>query len=124
MSNSVAKQVGEVIDELAKRLQVPAENLWTVMVRQAHITGITDMLVGLVSLLAIFLFCIWFYCCWKNKKFKNESMEMNGYEIIATGGFIISFFLLFIGSCFVFEGIKEIYNPEYYAIELIGNMFK
>ena len=107
-----ANSVTALLDEFGKRLSGPAEQVWEILIRQAVIYGIADIVGGLLLIgLALIPVII--------VKIKKIELENIDEMLIALYGFT-SLCLLIWAGCLIIYGTMYIINPEYQAIrELI-----
>ena len=124
------------VDILAEQLQVPAEQVWDILVRQPKIKGYS--FIGGMSLVVLILLILYitfnklykrqlFYyeCKYTEDKTKKEKIYGNrhdenledGYCILKwiTFGIVVIVTLIWIGG--TIERIAWIYNSEYYALK-------
>lgn len=108
------------VKELANALKVPAEHVYTVLVKQAVVVSIT-WIITFIILIIISILCI--------KTISKYGIQNNDYEIDQRGmaGMIIGIFTG-IGVIICFTNIDimvgGLLNPEYYAIQEILDTFK
>lgn len=113
-----------LLRELAEKFGTTGEHLWGVMVRQAYISGVTDLFVMLAWLA---LFIIVFYVLYRKTK-KPEPTEDNKYPsapinddgaVIALWGVYAAVAALFaLGFGLSLSGIiGALMNPEYWALK-------
>ena len=94
---------------LAENLQVPAEQVFGVLVRQAYLEGVLFLVIGVVFLLLASLF-IWL-------SFGKKCCDPDEVTIFLS--------LLFIGLVLMmaWRGVPRLCNPEYYAVREILGIF-
>lgn len=108
------------LDAIGEKLGVAANHLWAVLVRQGVAVGIEDCLIGLVWLgLWIAALAISAKIRAYGRKEDDGDFIFGGYTALAIGQ------LLLIGAgTYLFSGIVELYNPEFYALQQILSTLK
>lgn len=142
MGEIIYGDIKQYIDELAQSLGVAAEYVYELLVKQQVISGIvwTSVSVIMIALsLSVILFLITALrkAEWESVKgvgFFSDSIKepTNGYaKIIAIGDgalvlvvSILATFFLIVSIIAVLENGMQIFNPEYYAIREIMDVFK
>lgn len=133
-------KVTDLLTQLADKLGVAVDYIWTSLVKQAYVDGISLLLWGGFWLI-IELFIIIIIPkilksinnkCKDLKELKSRSSwlysndEVEGWEAIYWILAILSVCLLIIaipaGFNCIIGGIKHLYNPDYYAVERILNL--
>lgn len=112
-----------LIESLASKLGTTAEHLWGVLVRQAPISGIVD----LVLCVAITVVTVWFVALVKNKTTEPESTDEDRYphaawrDEAAVLAWVVALFVgVFALVCVIgsAQGIAAAFaNPEYWALK-------
>ena len=108
-----ANTVSGILDEIGKRLSGPAEHTYEILVKQAYISGYTDLFTGLIfSALGVGMI----YATYKmvNNGFLEEHEDFS--VLYSAVGFFAAILLPLAIVCCLSSGVKEIINPEYYAI--------
>lgn len=119
MGEVIYGDIKQYIDELAQSLGVAAEHVYELLVRQQ----ISD---GIVTIIATTL--IWvvlataFYKAVKRDDFYESKVTVTFIIGVASGVGI--FFALIIGSFESIAAVKQLINPEYYAIREIMDVIK
>lgn len=129
----------EYIDKLAAKLGVAAEHVYGVLVKQAIANGITNVVVGVILLIA-FVLTVRFMVALLTKAEYEEVIQYSGrskapinkYAKISSAGggsvwiLIIAFILISSVAGFgcLTDGVKALINPEYYAIKEILDTVK
>jgi hypothetical protein len=116
MNEKVFAKVTQYIDALAAKLDVAAEHVYGVLVRQQ----VADGVVGL-SIFAFFL-ALLITSIYLTGRFIDKDTETA--EILATVSAIIGLIVLAEVIFFVPTDIKQLINPEYYAIREILDAIK
>jgi hypothetical protein len=108
--------VKNAITEIAKGLGVGAEYVWTVLVRQQVVLGITELIELLLILGLIIAGIVWL---WKTIK-KNESISW----IVLPGAFLILFGIFMFSEVDFIIIIQGLINPDFGAINYILEFIK
>ena len=107
-----ANSITTLLDELGKKLSGPAEQVWEILIKQAIIYGIADIVGGLLLIGLVLIPVIIF-------KVKKIELEDIGEGLMLAYG-LASFSLLIWAGALIIFGTIYIVNPEYQAIrELI-----
>jgi len=108
-----ANTVSGILDEIGKRLSGPAEHTYEILVKQAYISGYTDLFTGLAFSVLGFGMIYATYKMVNNGFFK----EHEDFSVMCSIVGVFAAILLPLAIvCCLSSGIKEIINPEYYAI--------
>lgn len=119
MGEVIYGDIKQYIDELAQSLGVAAEHVYEILVRQQ----ISD---GIITIIATSL--VWaalataFYKAVKRDDFYEGKVTVTFIIGVASGVGI--FFALIIGSFESIAAVKQLINPEYYAIREIMDVIK
>jgi hypothetical protein len=105
------------LDILAEKLGTTAGYLWHVLVKQGVVIGIEDCLIGLTW------FVFWLVVLNFAKKLRTTIAESSNHEEECVGfgwalGICCNLMWLIIGT-YIFDGIAELINPEFYALQNI-----
>lgn len=115
MTPQIQQEIIDRIDALAAKLGTTAQFVWGVLVKQAKIELIKDIM-GLVLSIAV-LFAIVKFWVWANKK-HEEIIDLNFFVffggIIATLGGTVFFVASVIQS---FDIPTLLLNPQYWALQ-------
>lgn len=96
----------ELMQQLAAKLGVTADHIWTVMVQQAHVAAITNVVTGgILVFLAIAAGCI------------SYSLSKDDNSEGTTAMFFLGVALFVISLAFIFPAITAFVNPEYWALK-------
>lgn len=110
--------------ELLKRLDILADKigttgtyLWHVLVKEGYISGIKDVGLSILFLIIFSISTPYAVKFWK-KVYKADAYKSDESDI--AWGFVFSLlslvgFVFFI--CFIYDGIGELFNPEYFALQ-------
>ena len=108
-----ANTISGILDEIGKRLSGPAEHTYEILVKQAYLSGYTDLFTGLAfSALGVgMIYAI------RNMMNNGFFKEHEDFSILCSIVGVFAAILLPIAIvCCLSSGVKEIINPEYYAI--------
>ncbi len=113
MNKELAHTVSDILFELSQKLGVGAEHVYETIVRQVIISAYTGFIYSffLLSFSIGSLFCL----KWAIKEDETEIGGISG--IIALG-------TLFLFAFITAENIKELANPEYYAMKEISQLVR
>lgn len=108
------EELSKALATLAAKLGTTVEHLWSVLIRQAYIDGITS-LVTLIGALAFGLgvIILFRYLQTKHKEHLAKYAPI-GMEYIVLG-FILLFILCIAGNQ-LYWVISDFFNPEFYAL--------
>jgi len=113
--------IAPVIEGIAQKLGVAAEHLWGVLVRQAWVVGIIDIIGVIIGLIFIGIGIKYIPSLWKGS---NEYKDLSFYDVVGVVLTIIALASLIIVPLSLISGIMHLMNPEYYAFTDIINQFK
>lgn len=104
----------KIIDKLAEKLQVPAEQLWKILIKQAPIDSITS--ITSIVLCSIFIVCliILFHKIGKRNPYDNDF-----YILYQSIGVLSLAVIIVIAMCYLPMIIAGFVNPEYWALKQI-----
>ena len=108
--------VKSAITEIARGLGVGAEYVWTVLVKQQVVLGITELIELLFILVLIIVGIVWL---WKTVK-KNESITW----VVLPGAFLILFGTFMFGNVDLTTIIQGLINPDFGAINYVLDFIK
>ena len=104
----MTKEILDRLDLLGTKLEVTGAHAYEVLVRQEHIDAWS------LTVLAVLLWVV-SGCCF-NLGRRYATMEERDQRMVS---FIVSGFLLIIGTLVAFHAAGRFLNPEYYAIQEI-----
>jgi len=116
-----------VIEGIAQKLGVTVEYLWGIMVRQAYIDGISEIIWGgifsILTIISIFIGKTFY------KKATANGKIMDLYKLDAEGtvcclSITIAIICIVFAAIVFTDGLKLFLNPEYKAFKDIVNQFK
>lgn len=116
VTTEIYPDVKNAITEIARGLGVGAEYVWTVLVRQQVVLGITELIELLLILGLIIAGIVWL---WKTIK-KNESISW----VVLPGAFLILFGTLMFGRVDLITIIQGLVNPDFGAINYVLDFIK
>ena len=106
--------------ELTQKLGVSAEHVWAVLVRQAALHGLYELLCAALQLLAMGALGAGYAIWWRRPAQKKEG-HLDSFPFDRTfGTTLAATLLLTLGFAFVgtlYEGTSDLLNPEHYAIK-------
>lgn len=104
----------KLIQELAQKLGTTTDLLWVILIRQAYIQGVKDVVIFTAwAACTIVLFCVF-------RKIKNNNP--NYEDIVVHPASVIIYFIFTIFSISrIFEAANCFFNPEFWAITEITN---
>ena len=108
------EELGRKLAELAGKLGTTVEHLWSVLIRQAYIDGVSSLLTTLLSVavgfVAIFLFL---------HVRRDREKYLGKYAPAFAEYFILTIVLLFVAAVAgsnLYWVISDFFNPEFYAL--------
>ena len=116
IATEIYPDVKNAITEIARGLGVGAEYVWTVLVKQQVVLGITELLELLFILGLVIVGIVWL---WKTIK-KNESISW----VVLPGTFLILFGTLMFGRVDLITIIQGLVNPDFGAINYVLDFIK
>ena len=131
---NVSEQINSVIDNLSTKLGVATKELYPILLKQARINGVMDIVFIALSVLALIVCSILLYQFYI-KKFEVEETRYSGevktiyetrsadWELLHMGfWFPVSLAVIISSSvsvcCFI-DGINAFLNPQWYVIKEI-----
>lgn len=115
-TTEIYPDVKNAITEIAKGLGVGAEYVWTTLVKQQVVLGITELIELLLILCLIIIGVVWL---WKTIK-KNESITWK----VLPGAFLILFGTLMFGRVDLITIVQGLINPDFGAINYVLDFIK
>ena len=108
----------KLIRDLAEKLGTTAEHLWGVLIRQAPITAITDLIECLI-LVAVYVYGRHRLMRWHKSLQETNDADHPGFLILYVG-FVLLLCITIICALFSVSGIVTAFmNPEYWALKQI-----
>ena len=118
------EQTTKLIEQLAKKLGTTAEYLWTVLLKQAPISAMIDLVyLVIVTITGIGLYKLHKYCTKETGEYKESIYEDKGELVIPAMVVLATAWVIFFIACFFSIGniINGFFNPEYWALkEILG----
>lgn len=112
-------QIMEILRALAEKFGTTTEFLWSIMVKQSYVYGVT-FIVGLVAS-AVFV-AAWNYAAWKINDRDNADWEIAlGFGKFWGVVFAAAWMMIFL--CSLIDITTSLVNPEYFAIKQVGQLF-
>lgn len=110
--------ISPYLQQIADKLGTTASELWKLLIKQAYVTGITNIISYVAIILAIFgLFKFWVWMC---KPFDEYSKNYEEYCVLSVIMGFVSVGLGMSAIVFLTTSIKEtitiFVNPEYWAL--------
>ena len=111
----MTKEILDRLDLLGAKLGVTGAHAYEVLVRQAHIDAWS------LTVLAVLLWVVSGYCFNLGRRYATMEERDQRDSVVTTAmvSFIVSGFLLIIGTLVAFHAAGRLLNPEYYAIQEI-----
>lgn len=113
------EKITMLLEKLAVQLGTTVEYLWSVLVKQALISGITNLVLYLLLIIAIIAELRWF-------KFFTENYDElcdDGNENAYGAGLIIGAFMLMVCAIIAVINLEStlasFFNPEYWALQKV-----
>lgn len=119
------KDINQAIELIASKLGTTVQYLWSVLIRQAKLEAIED-LIGTVIILVSF-YALYRLCKWLFKKANDESYSDIPYDGLAALCITLSVIWGIIGVIIIIlsicDAMNALFNPEYWALhEIIKNL--
>lgn len=108
----------KLIRELAEKLGTTAEHLWGVLIRQAPITAITDLLESGI-LAAVCIVGGKYLLRWHKKLQESGDTDHPGFLMLYLGYLCLLVITIICVLCNVSEIANAFLNPEYWALKQI-----
>lgn len=113
----------DFLSKLGEQVSVAGQQVFEVYVKQSYANGVTDLIVAGIFILASIALVVLSIVLYK-REFKND----NDDEPICFGfGMLFDFvaiILFLIATKYLVDGVKEILNPQYYALQDLINVVK
>ena len=115
------KEIAPLLEKLAEKLGVTVEYLWKVLLKQAFISFVTDLIQ--YALLVIMSVIVWKIAKKVHREIENAVWDEIAY--LPLGGVIMGILILWIMvfSC-IPTTITALINPEYWALDKILSQIK
>lgn len=115
------EKLTSLLEELAIKLNTTTEHLWTVLIYQAKISVITNIL-WIITMIVLGIVILKLHLKFLNKEGKRESIydRENGYIFFIMVIISVMWFAFSIAAFSTFgDIISGIFNPEYWALHKI-----
>lgn len=130
----------EMLEQLASQLGVAVEYLWTTLVKQQYVEGVTNIVMAVIGAIAIIVLLRYLPRATKffNSKYKelgedrrkngtgyNGSYSLSGFEedfygfltkVVPIVGCIVIFIVVMSTVGDIKYGIQQLFNPDYFAL--------
>ena len=109
------EQLTNMLNELATKLGTTTEYLWGILIKQAQLAAITNLIISIILFLmaaTALKFCVIFF-----KKIEIDS----DYEVPFGLSLIIGTMLIVVALVTLHASIVAFINPEYWALQKILN---
>jgi hypothetical protein len=108
-----------LLEQLAQKLGTTADFLWGILIKQAFLSALTDLIFLIISVLfGLFLYKIHIkFCDSENKWSYYEKEEALAIPMVIAAMLFFVFFLIMLFSCG--NIINGLFNPEYWALNKI-----
>jgi len=110
------EQIAPVLEKMAEKLGVTCEYLWSVLLKQAPLSGITDIIQYMVLGIVTWIFVK--FCIKVHHKIQESDWDEIAYLLLAFIGIFIAIYWTIIFFHFP-ETIWAFFNPEYWALKQI-----
>jgi uncharacterized membrane protein YhaH (DUF805 family) len=111
------EEIMEILRALAEKFGTTTEFLWTVMIKQSYVTGITHTLTFALSLVCIIF---WNLIVWHKNFQDTDNADL--YIVINFGklfGVFASVMWVFIFLATLVEVVTSLINPEYWVLKQV-----
>ena len=114
----------QLLSMLAAKLGTTVEYLWTVLIKQAAISGVQNLIWGIICIVPIILWVYYFRYFLKNKEEIKRKYDDELHIIGLSVSLIVSLvFLALFAEC-INTAITAFINPEYWALKEILSQLK
>jgi hypothetical protein len=112
-------EIIRILDELAVRLEGPAARVFELAVRQVFIESAVQLVLTTILLIVGVGLAIPIYRhLLRGYRDTHDGEYVGGIAIVSAASFIISIPLV----CWIWEGLTQILNPEWVAIEKVAGL--
>lgn len=135
----------EMLKQLANKLGVTIEYLWTTLVKQQYVEGVTDIILSVFGIIVIVLLIIFAPKITKSASDKhkelandrrkngtgyNGSYSVSSYEedhyrnlsqYVSIVSIVIGCIVLVLTAMFLVFGVQQLLNPDYFALKEVLN---
>jgi len=116
------EQTTKLIEQLAQKLGTTAEYLWTILLKQAPISAMIDLMcLVLFTIIGIALYKLHKYCAKKTGEDERSIYDDRGELVIPAMLILTVIWIIFFIASFLSIGniINGFFNPEYWALKEI-----
>lgn len=117
------EQIAPLLEKLAAQLGTTADKLWTVLIRQAYVSAIQDLVFSGILIVALILSPRVFRWLTKNKKEAGQ-WSGEGWFVGILFFWLFSFVAVVIVMLSFYNASTAIFNPEYWALSEILSTIK
>jgi hypothetical protein len=100
----------DFLSKLGEQVSSTGQEVFKIYIQQAYATGITDLVVSGVLFLGV---CLFVFLAFKVSKSEDDETQIWGVFF----SLIVGTILMIVSIIFLTDGIKEIINPQYYALQ-------
>ncbi len=114
------EQATKLIEQLAQKLGTTAEYLWAVLLKQAPISAMVDLVyLVIVIIMGIGMYKLHKYCTKETGEYKESIYEDNGEFVRPAMVILTIVWVIFFIICFFSIGniVNGFFNPEYWALK-------
>ena len=115
------EKLTELLAQLAAKFGTTVEHLWSIMIRQAYISSILDIIFYILFIINIIACYKVYRYCYKTDKFDN-SRYYNNEETLYIPMFLwalLSVILIIVMCTSITSTITGLINPEYWTLKQI-----
>lgn len=122
MGEMIYGDIKHYIEELAQSLRVAAEHVYGLLVRQQVISGIVTVVSILLA--GVVLVAVFSKLLKRQKEVSEEGYDTTEHEFAIVFLGIVLAVVIVVSIIIVPSSVNQIFNPEYYAIKEIMDVFK
>ena len=135
----------EMLEQLASKLGVAVEYLWTTLVKQQYVEGVTDIILSVFGIIVIVLLVIFAPKITKSASAKHKELANDrrkngtGYDgsysvssfeedyyrnlsqSVPTVSIVVGCIVLVLTAMFLVFGVQQLLNPDYFALKEVLN---
>lgn len=118
-------QTQKLLEQLASKLGTTTEYLWTVLLKQAFVDGIFNLVLSTICIIVLIVF--YKLCKWLEKPDKDGDKNKDNFdapEMFYIIGGVISTFAVVFAFVGLYEASVCFFNPEYFALKEVLSVFK
>lgn len=118
------EKLTELLTMLASKLGTTVEYLWTVLIKQATISGIQNIILSVVVTIPIIIFGVYLRYFIKNKEKIEDGYNEEFYYVGLVVGTIISVVCVLVFAECINTAMTAFINPEFWALKEILEQLK